>query len=796
MSYYGPASQGSAEIINRTNSTRLPQYDYSKHSEHNQVSMDRAGHFHRHNKRLRRTVRIVPWRDERELQAVGKALFSVLELELEHHIPNQDDNDDQQGSPLPPTTTALRPEEAFAMISVWKSRLAAMGGLPHAIESTEALALVYWRDSRRRIQRLTTTSSNGPSVSVSVMELRLAYSAAIIRCINGYADSLQQQRAMAASVSNLCGQMGIPSWLVDTRHEGSHNALPNLEVLRLSASTLLEFMRSEYWFLRCTEWNTSSNNGTPTSAKGMDRRTPTPGEIETLNVAQNDFNSEHNKNDRFPIDFLLEFNVCASDWSNNRDLNSNDNEAKGDKTTPLSTNKQASRRKKKSTSVPQKMIILPYDPLFGEIGTLDSSDDDDSDDANGNCNEGNKLDKPVVNSISGSSVGTSTNRYMLLDISPTKKKKKGKDKKKQQKSTPNIPKKRKGEKSPTDCAKLFVQSVSSLQEGYAVATQYLIWGGVGGAPSGRGVLIPGSEVAFPATPHGATKCWQRYSPLIHVISRTWPGFAACMITHLVDCVLSIEDSSLVYEHNTNQCYRPQDLGEDPTRELFFLSAWIRLFLSQRFVAALDRRLAAKSVSSKNNNPLELPLAQLDHLECLGYPLNSLLDRCRRFNDHSQNSNDSNGNRNYSFPIVSKPGLTKTRRAIIRSLETILGDKKTNNFGYSETTGPLQDVQHDRTQEKKDDTISKIEPEISSGAMSLDEIEKLLSMDNNGNAQKESETKPKSNTVGRNDIFKGSPIELSETTLMGETEPPIRRLAWIRCERWDACAIGILPGYPF
>ena len=82
--------------------------------------------------------------------------------------------------------------------------------------------------------------------SVSVMELRLAYSSAIVRCINGFSDSLQQQRAMAASVANLCGQLGIPSWLVDTRHESSHNTLPNLEVLRLSTSTLLEFMKSEY----------------------------------------------------------------------------------------------------------------------------------------------------------------------------------------------------------------------------------------------------------------------------------------------------------------------------------------------------------------------------------------------------------------------------------------------------------------------------------------------------------------------------------------------------------------------
>eukprot|EP00533_Pseudo-nitzschia_delicatissima_P005286 CAMPEP_0116085178 /NCGR_PEP_ID=MMETSP0327-20121206/4187_1 /TAXON_ID=44447 /ORGANISM="Pseudo-nitzschia delicatissima, Strain B596" /LENGTH=713 /DNA_ID=CAMNT_0003576153 /DNA_START=113 /DNA_END=2251 /DNA_ORIENTATION=- len=713
MSYYGPASQESAR--SKRQATKLSQYDYSQGRDYNLASLHRAGHFNRHNKRLRRTFRIVAWRTEGELQAVGKALLSVLDP-----CPmNQLNND---GS-MPPTE--MSPEEAFCMISVWKSRLE---GLPHAIESTAALAQIYWRDSQRRAQRSKGFSSFG----VSVTELRLAYSAAIVRCINGFADILQQQRAMAASVSNLCRQLGIPSWVVDTRHESAHNALPNLEVLRLSASTLLEFMRSEYWIPRCPEWNNGNNEST------------IPSERETLPSKSSS-----------PVDFLLEYKACALDWAKARGATIDDSEAKG----------TTGKRKKKSS--PPKTTILPYDPLFGEYGTLgDSSDEDDSDGAEDNSNIGSKLDKPVVNSIWGSSVGTNKNRYILLDISTTKKKRK--DKKKQKKSIKDV-KKKKGEKSPTDCAKLFIQSVSSLQEGYAIATQYLIWGGIGGVPMGQGALISCLDDFPPATPDGVTMCWQLYSPLVHVISRTWPGFAANMITNLVDCVLSIEDSMSSQENDTDQFTQEQDEGS--TRKLYFLSAWIRLLLSNRFVAALDQNLSAKNISSKNYNPLELPLAQLGHLECLGYPLNSLVDRCRGGNKHSTGS------------TVPHPGLTETSRSVINCLETILGETKTDNFGDPETIQSPQDNHEkvlprisERSGEKKHGTTNNNEAEISSGAMSLDEMEKLLLLDDNDNCNEPTTTTEPSINESSN-VVEQSPIELPETKFTVKQQSPIRRPAW-------------------
>eukprot|EP00536_Pseudo-nitzschia_multiseries_P003986 jgi/Psemu1/237155/estExt_Genewise1.C_640008 len=759
MSYYGPASEPSPKTRKRSSNGRLAVYDYSKHDECScpTTAMQRAGNFNRHNKRLRKNTRVVPWRGEWELQAVGEALLSVLDqngLDIDHGGRDRDcDRDRARHEPSPPPNTDMPPEEAFAMIAVWKSRLASLEGLPHAIESTAAVAQVYWRDSQQRMQRASGAmgfgGGFGVSVGVSLMELRLAYSAAIVRCINGFADSLQQQRAMAASVSNLCGQLGIPSWLVDTRHESSHNSLPNLEVLRLSASTLLEFMKVQFWIPRCPNWN-----GGDASTGG--------------NLSNAEQNNSSSSADLSPIDCLIRYKACASSWAKTRSTVTNENESKR-------KGGATGKQKQKASSAPLKTTILPFDPLFGEVGNF-------------------------MNSFWGSSIGTNANRYLLLEI-PEKKKKKGKEKNKKRKAIQNNPKKKKGEKSPNDCARVFVQSVSSLQEGYAIAIQYLVWGGVGGAPGGRGVLIPGSEVAFPASPQGVSKCWQRYSPLIHVISRAWPGFAAHMITHLVDCVLSIEDGGVVYDSDDQISAQRLDAGS--IRKLYFLYAWIRLILSQRFVAALDPNFSVKDTNTKNVDPLDLPLARLDHLESLGYPLNSLLDRLRRHdNPHHTGCNDEYDTNSKTSHVPGSESMG-TSGDIIQNLETILGPKVTRGFGYpgnavvpQEANSAFEPSLVNHSPKNKDAIATNATPNAKelSVEMSLDEMEAmLLAAGNNHSGEEEMEAENLSTVAPHEDKIDEAPVSNTEQEILNP--PKQRRPAWIRCERWDACAIGTLPGYP-
>jgi ribosomal biogenesis protein LAS1 len=73
------------------------------------------------------------------------------------------------------------------------------------------------------------------------------YAMALIRGINGLADIMQQQRSFAGSVASLCAELGLPGWLVDLRHDASHNDLPSLPTLRLAAQTFLSFLGERFW---------------------------------------------------------------------------------------------------------------------------------------------------------------------------------------------------------------------------------------------------------------------------------------------------------------------------------------------------------------------------------------------------------------------------------------------------------------------------------------------------------------------------------------------------------------------
>jgi hypothetical protein len=85
----------------------------------------------------------------------------------------------------------------------------------------------------------------------SHMELSLQYSCVIVRCVNGLVDSFQKG-TYAQAVSGLAQRIGIPLWIVDLRHESTHNQLPTLQVLRLAAQHLLKWLESNYWLPQYT----------------------------------------------------------------------------------------------------------------------------------------------------------------------------------------------------------------------------------------------------------------------------------------------------------------------------------------------------------------------------------------------------------------------------------------------------------------------------------------------------------------------------------------------------------------
>ena len=135
---------------------------------------------------------------------------------------------------------------ALDLVALWRSR---GGGLPHSVEASATLAEVYLMDSVSSSGAATSTpghSAHGGLTRVSEMALRLQYTLVVIRCVNGLVDP-GQQGVFAESVLTLAQRRGIPAWVVEIRHDGTHNQLPPLGVLRSAATHLLNWYYTHYW---------------------------------------------------------------------------------------------------------------------------------------------------------------------------------------------------------------------------------------------------------------------------------------------------------------------------------------------------------------------------------------------------------------------------------------------------------------------------------------------------------------------------------------------------------------------
>jgi Las1-like len=159
------------------------------------------------NTALRLAVKSFPARSWRELDRVGEALLGRGDAERAGGL--------------------LSVAEALHIVDIWRLR---QSNLPHAIECTASIAAILSKEDQ-----------------YTEHEQRLLLSAVVTRSVNGLADVLQRNRAVAASVAGLCAQLGMPAWIVQLRHEATHQELPPLPTLRMGATSLLSFLDSIFW---------------------------------------------------------------------------------------------------------------------------------------------------------------------------------------------------------------------------------------------------------------------------------------------------------------------------------------------------------------------------------------------------------------------------------------------------------------------------------------------------------------------------------------------------------------------
>ncbi|KAF3928903.1 hypothetical protein AA313_de0202080 [Arthrobotrys entomopaga] len=115
---------------------------------------------------------------------------------------------------------------ALEIIRAWSTR----GRLPHAIESTAQLTECVLHDTPQQ----------------SELMVRMAYSTAICRFVNGLLDPAQKSH-FAVSMYSLAQELELPASFVDIRHAATHEALPPLGVLRTTCSRAFDWLWVHYW---------------------------------------------------------------------------------------------------------------------------------------------------------------------------------------------------------------------------------------------------------------------------------------------------------------------------------------------------------------------------------------------------------------------------------------------------------------------------------------------------------------------------------------------------------------------
>lgn len=111
------------------------------------------------------------------------------------------------------------------------------GKLPHAVECTALFTSLILSDPNTSTRNVKQYDSN---------MLQLSYSMALIRFVNGLLDPFQQG-SYAISLHHLARNLGLPSFFVEVRHMGTHEQLPNLDILRIATGRAINWLFDHYW---------------------------------------------------------------------------------------------------------------------------------------------------------------------------------------------------------------------------------------------------------------------------------------------------------------------------------------------------------------------------------------------------------------------------------------------------------------------------------------------------------------------------------------------------------------------
>jgi len=712
---------------------------------------------------LKKSCRQTPWYDTNELIETGSALLLSLKLFPTHH----------HGQHQQYTTTpeGLTPDEhtqlqlALRRVAVWRGH-SARGRLSHAVDISAGLAGLLLSDAERTCH--SNATGNNP------YQLRNSYSTLLLRSVNGLADTYRHQRKSSLlSVSHCCALAGLPLWIVDIRHDASHNDLPSLGLCRIGAIETLRFWKTRYWdTLESKVWGKKSETGNT--------------ESDDVGICT------------YALDCLVRYQRAAFLEAKERESSGRIKDTKA---------KSAKRQMKEE----------------GESNQIDHETEDLL----------LLLDEPkrvASKPICGDHIAGSNNPFAILHGDKPKKKKPKKDPEEK-----NDPEKdvvvtneteltsgnnefttravaNKLQPSSRDCAAEFVREVP-MDIAISTAIKFLVWG-IGDDDlmihqgpailSGQAGLLMTQDVDVVFDNLRAT-----YDPLIIAITNAYPGFVSALCVHLIDSILCLDseignqderscaDASLVFNGSELDLHQV-------SCNIQYLSKWVRYILSREFHMHFNRSAAmytdeAKSVlvasqtgekrefqsqpidlkkKGRNNwtqNQLKFmqsPLQYTTFFRSLGIPMNSVCDRLVSHRDTYFCHNDS---------VVGK---------LLHLFEGILGENRVVSMGLvvqSETNvADATEVERETARpaaDKSAEAVASTDTTLTAKDMSLEDIEAFL----------RSATTPEDNCpgAGTND-----PDNVEDHLALRSTIESSNGIKpWTLCKSWDSCAIGSMPGYP-
>ncbi|KAL6948873.1 hypothetical protein ACO0QE_001348 [Hanseniaspora vineae] len=177
-------------------------------------------------RKLQNSLIVVPWKDEQEYDELKTTLFS----------------DDTELAQL-----------SMRKVKIWMN-LQNNCPVQHVMEYTVLLLEAQLFDQGRSISSDMSSSYN-THVNENAIEfiVQQNYCMVLIRFINGLLDPLQNS-VYAIPLMKLCEKIGIPKYIVEMRHQATHERImPCLEMLRFAVSNCLTWVRKNYWDMEAFE---------------------------------------------------------------------------------------------------------------------------------------------------------------------------------------------------------------------------------------------------------------------------------------------------------------------------------------------------------------------------------------------------------------------------------------------------------------------------------------------------------------------------------------------------------------